>query len=232
MPHTLPSTDTPRAPWWMRLALVVVGLGLWFLTQSLLATRGDTAVIVDEVLKWTAPIHGWLSEHRAAANALLIVSSLGIDLLGVFLLVWSIFGPSIRPFLGLLMLFALRQLCQATCALPTPPGMLWFQPTLGNWAVPSLLVTYGTSNDFFFSGHTALAVYGCVELARLGRKPLIALALALALFEMATVIVLRAHWTMDLYGGIVTALLAAYLAAWLAPACDRRLASLCRRTSA
>ena len=232
MYNTPPSTTPPRAPWWIRLALVIAGLGLWFLTQSLLATRGDTSVIVDEVLNWTGPIHGWLAEHRAAANLLLIVSSLGIDLLGVFLLVWSIFGPSIRPFLGLLMLFALRQLCQATCALPTPPGMLWFQPTLGGWAVPSLLVTYGTSNDFFFSGHTALAVYGCVELARLGRKPLVLLAAALAVFEMAAVIVLRAHWTMDLYGGIVTALLAAYLASWLAPACDRWLASLRRSARA
>lgn len=211
--------------------MVVVGLGLWFLTQKLLADRGPTGdAIADRLLEWTAPIHTWLSEQRRAANLLLIVSSLGIDLLGVFLLLWSIFGPSVRPFLGLLILFSLRQLCQGLCALPEPPGMLWFQPTLGQWEFPSLLVTYKTANDFFFSGHTALAVYGCVELARLGRsKPLVALAVALALFEMVAVIVLRAHWTMDLYGGIVTALLAAYLASWLAPACDRWLAAICRR---
>jgi len=227
-PHPQTS-ESPRAPWWIRAALVAVGLGLWFWTQSLLAARGKTTVMVDDLLNWTAPLHQWFTQHHTAANGLLIVSSLGIDLLGAFLLLWSIFGPSIRPFLGLLMLFALRQLCQATCALPEPPGMLWFQPQLGGWDVPSLLVTYTTSNDFFFSGHTALAVYGCVELARLGRKPWIVLAAALALFEMAAVIVLRAHWTMDVYGGIVTALLAAYLAAWLAPGFDRRLATLWRR---
>jgi hypothetical protein len=38
--------------------------------------------------------------------------------------------------------------------------MIWRYP-----GVPSLLVTYGTSNDLFFSGHTALAVYGSIELA-------------------------------------------------------------------
>ena len=31
---------------------------------------------------------------------------------------------------------------------------------------PALLVTYGTSTDFFFSGHTSIAVYGATELAR------------------------------------------------------------------
>jgi len=223
---TDPTHASPlRAPWWMRAVMVVLGLGLWRLTQALIANRGATDVIVDYPLLWTAPIHGWLAQHTTVAHILLAVSSLGIDLLGAFLLLWSIFGPSIRPFLGLLMLFALRQLCQATCALPEPPGMLWFQPVLGGWEVPSLLVTYGTSNDFFFSGHTALAVYGCVELARLKRWPLVVLAVVLALFEMAVVIVLRAHWTMDLYGGVVTALLAAALASWLAPYCDRALAS-------
>ena len=214
----------PRASWWIRTVLVIAGVGLWRLTQKLLAERGDTAIIVDDLLNWTEPVSAWFASHMGVANLLLMVSSLGIDLLGAFLLLWSIFGPSIRPFLGLLILFGLRQVCQAMCSLPRPDGMLWFYPTIGDWNVPSLLVTYGTSNDFFFSGHTALAVYGCVELARLGRKPLVVLAVVLALFEMAAVIVLRAHWTMDIYGGIVTALLAAYLASWLAPHCDRLLA--------
>jgi membrane-associated phospholipid phosphatase len=38
------------------------------------------------------------------------------------------------------------------------------------------------------------------------------------------VIVLRAHWTMDVFAGAVAALVAAYLAAQLAPRCDRMLA--------
>ena len=39
--------------------------------------------------------------------------------------------------------------------------MMWNNP-----GVPSLLVTYETTNDFFFSGHTAIAVLGCIELIR------------------------------------------------------------------
>jgi len=36
--------------------------------------------------------------------------------------------------------------------------------------IPSLLVTYGTATDLFFSGHTAIAVFGCVELARMADR--------------------------------------------------------------
>ena len=62
---------------------------------------------------------------------------------------------------------------------------------------PSLLVTYGVATDLFFSGHTALAVLGAIELARTGRPWLRRLGWALALFEAGTVLVLRADWTMD-----------------------------------
>ena len=38
----------------------------------------------------------------------------------------------------------------------------------GFTGVPSILVTYNVTTDFFFSGHTGLAVLGAVELARAG----------------------------------------------------------------
>ena len=41
--------------------------------------------------------------------------------------------------------------------------MIWRNP-----GFPSLLVTYGTASDLFFSGHTAIAVYGALELAHWG----------------------------------------------------------------
>ncbi|MCE9518747.1 MAG: phosphatase PAP2 family protein, partial [Verrucomicrobia bacterium] len=84
-------------------------------------------------------------------------------------------------------------------------------------------VTYGVSNDLFFSGHTALAVFGAIELARAGRTGLKLLAIAIALFEVVTVLVLRAHYTMDVYAGAVTALFIGLLAGKLAAPCDRWL---------
>lgn len=106
----------------------------------------------------------------------------------------------------------------AANALPTPPGMIWHSP-----GFPSLLVTYGTTSDFFFSGHTAIAVYGATELARLGRRWLTAVGIAVAAVEAATVVVLRAHYTMEVFTGIVTALWISGVAARLAPPVDRAM---------
>ncbi len=102
--------------------------------------------------------------------------------------------------------------------------MIWRSPGL-----PSLLVTYGTSNDLFFSGHTALAVFGSIELARWGGLPWAVVGVSIALFEMATVLVLRAHYTLDVFAGAVTAFAAAVVAGWIAPDCDLWLVELGQR---
>ncbi len=186
----------------IRIALVVAGLALWFGTQGLIAERAfPENEIGDAVFLMTAGMNDYFFTHRDKADLLLIVSSFAIDVLGIFLLGSAIFGRSIRPFLGLFVLFTLRQLLQALCALPAPPQMIWHDP-----GFPALLVTYGTASDLFFSGHTSIAVYGALELARGRTAPWKILGAAVAVFEMATVLVLRAHYTMDVYAGLITAL--------------------------
>jgi hypothetical protein len=205
-----------------RVSVIAVGLGLWYWTQWLLARRKpatgaqDTGAIHDGIHQLTARINQRLLDYPRQADALLIASSLVIDLLGFYLLGSAIFGPSIEPFLGLLMLFALRQFCQVFCPLPIPAGMIWRKP-----GFPAILVTYGTSNDLFFSGHTAIAVYGAAVLASSLGPVGIALGTAIALFEIGTVLALRAHYTMDVFAGAVTALYVHRLAMEWAPAIDR-----------
>jgi hypothetical protein len=212
--------DSPRAPIWLRIAFVAAGLAAWFGTQALIGKRSfPEGAVGDAVHLWTDPLHDYLIDHPRAANALLITSSAVIDLVGVSLLCLAIFGKSVRPFLGLLMLFILRQTCQGLCALPAPDEMIWHKT-----AVPTLLVTYGVSTDLFFSGHTGLAVLGAVELARTKKRSLLWLGVGIAVFEAATVLVLRAHYTMDVFTGAVTALLVSQVAAQIAPSCDAALA--------
>jgi len=202
----------------LRVAITAFALVVWFWTQSLLGARaGEAGAIGDGLHRFTAPWHAYLENSPHAADTLLILSSLGIDALGVFLLGSWIFAGKLRPFLGLAMLLVLRQLMQALCALPPPPGMIWRYP-----GFPSLLVTYGVANDFFFSGHTAIAVFGATELARLHKTWLTVCAILLVLFEVAAVIALRAHYTMDVFTGLLAALWVASLSGpvsrWLASA--------------
>jgi len=83
-------------------------------------------------------------------------------------------------------------------------------------------VTYGVSNDYFFSGHTAIAVLGASEMARLGKRWVTAVGVLIAMFEVATVLVLRAHYSMDVFTGIVTGLYAAQSAGRISSALARR----------
>lgn len=173
--------------------------------------------IGDWVHSSTASANTYLHLHPATANVLLIVSSAVIDGLAIFLLSMWLFGGSARPFLALVIVLGLRQIMQAAVALPAPPNAIWHYP-----GFPSLLVTYGVSNDYFFSGHTAIAMLGATELARFGRRWLAALGVAIVVFEVMTVLVLRAHYTMDVFTGVVTALLAVNLAGRLTASWTQR----------
>src|SRR5881392_1462265 len=210
----------------LRLLVTGIVLALWFWTQSLIGARiAPASGIGDALHNLTAGLNSYFAQNTRAADALLIASSALIDALGLFLLGRWLFGGSVRPFLGLFLLMTLRQLMQALCALPPPPNMIWHYP-----GFPSLLVTYHVANDFFFSGHTAIAVFGAIELTRFHRKWLTVSSIALVCFEVAAVLILRAHYTMDVFTGILAALCVARLSERISPALDRRLAGADRFT--
>lgn len=221
-PKVTPSVEEPAraqtGPRVTRATITVVAIGAWFVTQALLESRGFPEGIVDKLHVVLTPATGWLATHSRAAKGLLIVTSGFIDLLGCFLFAYGIMGRSIRPLLGLMLLFILRQLSQVLTAMPPPEGMIWKYP-----GVPSLFVTYGTRNDFFFSGHTAIAVYGAIELARFDRRWLTIMGAVVAVIEALTVLILRAHYTMDVFTAILAAAWTSSAAGMLAPTIDRWL---------
>ena len=176
--------------------------------------------LVSRLLRMWLPRH-LRKGHGVVAVALLVAGSAGIDLFGIYLLGSAILGPTFRPFVSLVGLYLLRQVCQALCSLPAPPGVIWRRP-----GFPSLLVTYGTSHDYFFSGHTAIAVLGAISLSHAAPPWVGAAAWVVASAEVLVVLVLRAHYTMD----VITAACAAWCA-WsfggaVAPAVDGWLAAV------
>ena len=106
-----------------------------------------------------------------------------------------------------MIVLGLRQISQALVALPAPPNAIWHYP-----GFPSLLVTYGVANDYFFSGHTAIAVLALAELARSDRRWLTALAVLVVIFEIVTVLVSARALHHGCFNGIVAGLYAADLA--------------------
>lgn len=207
--------------WLVKCLAIAGGLGAWFWTQAWIGRQPLPSGLQDRVHDLTAGVNRWLHDNPRHADALLIVTSALIDIAGVGLLVSAVAGASFAPFLGLLILFALRQVCQGLCALPPPPGMIWRDP-----GMPSLLVTYGTSNDLFFSGHTAIAVYAALEVASHFGAWGIAAGAAFVFIEIAAVLILRAHYTLDVFAGAVTALWVWSVVQSIAPTVDAGLARL------
>ena len=193
----------------LRLAFIAGALVAWFVTQRMIGARSlPDGAVYDHLHVITERWNAWLNRNPRAANAILVSSSLAVDAVTLFVLAYAVFGPSFKPFLGLLALFVLRQLAQATAALPVPKGIIWRDP-----GCPSLFVTYGISNDLFFSGHTALAVYGAMQLAALQIPALTVLGIVVAALQVIAVIALRAHWTMDVLTGVFAALTVGLLVA-------------------
>src|SRR5438552_5282003 len=173
-----------------RVLLILVGVGLWYWTQKLISRKVDLgAGVGDRLHDLTTPLHAWFSRNPRATNVTLVVTSAFIDAIGIYLLGSAILGSSLRPFIALFILFGLRQICQSITTMPKPAGVIWRRP-----GFPSLLVTYDVGNDFFFSGHTAVAVLGALELAYHGPPIAAPVVAAIALVEVAVVIIFRAHY--------------------------------------
>jgi len=200
----------------VRFGIVAAALGVWYGTQKLLGKRPSSGEAPPDLLhRRTARLHAALVARPRGADRLLVVSSALVDALGLYVLAAGLLGPTFRPLVALFAVFSLRQLCQALVVLPAPQGMIWRDP-----GFPTLFVTYGTGGDFFFSGHTAIAVLGALELSRAAPPWLAWTAAGVALFEVCVVIVLRSHWTVDVLCGALAAGAGAVLASYLAPTID------------
>jgi len=184
-----------------KFCLLSLCILVWFKTQKLIHLKGfpkeGIGDLSHDILQNQ---HDYFLNNRRASDKLLIISSLVIDIFGLGLIGLGLFGETLLPFLALVILFIMRQISQAICSLPAPKGMVWHYPGFA-----SIFVTYGTTNDFFFSGHTATAVLGAIVACILLPWYIAALAILAATFEVWTVLVLRAHYAMDIIGAILGA---------------------------
>jgi len=198
-----------------RLFVIAIALALCEWSELVVGKRVHPNSLIDYTHEFFAPANALLNANPDLANLTLIVITLLVDVAGVSLVILSIFGRSIRPFIGICLLYGLRQTVEMMTNLPAPEGMIWRDP-----GFPSLLVNYHVMTDFFFSGHTAIIVYALAELSVLRRVWLTAFGVACVLIVMVGLFSLRAHYTMDVYAGLVTPLFAFLVASSIARVLD------------
>ena len=211
-------------PWSLRsVQAVAVGAAyaVWLFSQHLLEkTRGLVHGFTDNTHQLLSGINIFLNAHSSLANVVLAVSSFEVDLAALSMIAFFFIRRESRPLLALWFILIMRQLCQASVSIPAPEGMIWHYP-----GFPSIMVTYSTSSDFFFSGHMALATLLATELTA-QRAPRWKQAVAWGVICVQAFIILsmRFHYVTDVVTGFFAAIVATQLAGALGRRLDERFA--------
>src|SRR5437016_13154146 len=109
----------------LRAGVIAGALVVWFWTQSLIARKAAAKDGIGEVVHdLTSRWHLYLSTNERAAIAALILSSICNDVICLTLVGSAIFSHPFAPFIALLVVFALRHVCQSPSPLPPPSGII------------------------------------------------------------------------------------------------------------
>ena len=132
-----------------------------------------------------------------------------IDATIVVLMGLAIFDGEYRTPILLFAGIFLRQPCQYITKLPVPDQMIWFDP-----GFPTLFMVYDVQNDFFFSGHTLIAMIMGGDLLERNIWCKI-YGVFFIFYEIAFVLLTRSHYFMDVYAAVATYFMLRYFYGWL-----------------
>jgi hypothetical protein len=213
-------------PAWPILFLIIVAGGLIStLTEHLIGDRiPPTCKIGDFLQHWTSGLNDFVSSREWIGDALIIFYSILGDAIVLILIVCAIVKSSIRPVLPLLVFLLLRQAMQLIVSFPVDPGLIWHYP-----GFPSLFSNYRMSGDFYFSAYVGILILGALELGEIFKvRWLTALNFFVAFLVAFIDLVLRSHYTTDIYTSIVTAIFAYLFTEQFVPPVDQFLKKLDR----
>ncbi|CAI2372230.1 unnamed protein product [Moneuplotes crassus] len=193
-----------------RIALVLV-IGVALAAASLapgILPNEDIKCIKDEFFIQTEGINDYFATHPIMQDAFMIFCGLCMDVtMVVGLVVFAIHGKTWRLPITLAMFYFLRFFIQKTFLMRFPEGYLWRYP-----GFPSLVVPYGQTNDFFYSGHVGGALIMTLEYRTLAtelsnHKMMMR---AMQIFGFLTIIsqiflmiFLRGHYSIDMITGLI-----------------------------
>jgi hypothetical protein len=177
---------------------------IMIITNTFTGWGAQDAVVAcseDRLFQMTSTANEFFSGNYESKIALLIISSLFIDVLFVNLVIkFILFAKTWRVMITILIFYFCRCVCQTLFILEKPKGYIWEYP-----GFPSLTVSYKPTVDFFFSGHIGFAVITALDNFDSRWYFMGATAIFSAFLEFFTMVFLRAHYTIDLVAGVVFA---------------------------
>lgn len=188
------------------------GLDVWNVTRC----NTCATAVYDPGFEIMKPVHAFLKSHVAVRHACLLADQILLDCVstGLVIMFASRFATEFASNAKLLsslalqssFVLAVRFFSLACVRLPPPEDMLWDMP----FGIPSLTVDYGTTKDFFFSGHVALMTVGMlvfIQSSGFRITPAIRCCMvAIWSFNVLVLIATRAHYTVDVIIGFLVAI--------------------------
>lgn len=185
----------------------------------------ETECLWDGAFDATAGINAFLAHNEVYRSALLILSSLLIDILMISsALRFMFFAKTWRSLMFLVSFYSVRGLIIGMFLMKFPEGRIFDDP-----GFPSLTITYARTSDFFFSGHVGFATFSMLENRYYQNFTLMWTAAFTVLLESFTLIVTRAHYSIDIISGVVFAHYIWIVTGWAAPYVDKKLIQASKR---
>ena len=86
--------------------------------------------------------------------------------------------------------YLFRAFNQTLVQMTYPKGFFWKYP-----GFPSLVVPYGRTSDFFFSGHTGFLTICYFEWRAIKHRPMQAVTLVVLLYMISVLLIFRTHYS-------------------------------------
>jgi len=109
-------------------------------------------------------------------------------------------GTTWRLPLALVAFYGTRIIVQNIFSMRFPEGYLWDYPGFYSLSVP-----YARTNDFFYSGHVGCAMLCSLEWKANGYKKMFYYSLLTMICQTILMIVVRGHYSIDLFVGLIIA---------------------------
>jgi len=197
----------------LNISILLIIYTFWIITQKLLSTDVEAkGEIIDRIhnCQLISNLNSWFKNNHQLAKYNIIISTLLIDLSLIYMVYDFLFYNNYKVIITLFIGLILRQMCQFINRLPTPKDMIWFDPQFG-----TLTMVYQVTNDFFFSGHTLIALIMGLEFYNTTSMLIKILAIIFMMYEILFILIINGHYFMDVYGAIATYFMINYLIEYL-----------------
>jgi PAP2 superfamily C-terminal len=155
--------------------------------------------LYDRLQNWTGPWNSFLLKSPVIRKLLIFLTSFYIDSIVLYCMwVWVKSAKNPRLLFSVLLFYGGRAICQGIFSFQFPAGVAFDYP-----GFPSLMVPYGYTSDFYFSGHVGFLVIITLELIHWKSSALMVINWLAVILVGLLLLVTRGHYSIDLFIGAI-----------------------------